>query len=67
MGFGHRVYKNYDPRARLIKGICDKLLAKLHRLDPIFDIAQQLEEVAALRMNILSNENSIRTSTSIPV
>ena len=46
MGFGHRVYKNYDPRARLIKGICDKLLAKLHRLDPIFDIAQQLEEVA---------------------
>jgi citrate synthase len=46
MGFGHRVYKNYDPRAKLIKAICDKLLAKIARHDPIFDIAQQLEEVA---------------------
>jgi citrate synthase len=46
MGFGHRVYKNYDPRAKLIKAICDKLLAKLSLRDPIFDIAQQLEEVA---------------------
>jgi len=46
MGFGHRVYKNYDPRAKLIKATCDKLLAKLSLRDPIFDIAQQLEEVA---------------------
>jgi citrate synthase len=46
MGFGHRVYKNYDPRAKLIKATCDKLLAKISRHDPIFDIAQQLEEVA---------------------
>jgi citrate synthase len=46
MGFGHRVYKNYDPRARLIKATCDKLLAKLAIRDPIFDIAQKLEEVA---------------------
>ncbi len=46
MGFGHRVYKNYDPRAKLIKATCDKLLAKLSIRDPIFDIAQQLEEVA---------------------
>ena len=46
MGFGHRVYKNYDPRAKLIKAICDKLLAKISRHDPLFDIAQQLEEVA---------------------
>ncbi|MFZ4732273.1 MAG: citrate synthase [Pirellulales bacterium] len=46
MGFGHRVYKNYDPRAKLIKAICDRLLAKIARHDPIFDIAQQLEEVA---------------------
>jgi citrate synthase len=46
MGFGHRVYKNYDPRARLIKATCDKLLAKLSIRDPIFDIAQQLEQVA---------------------
>ena len=46
MGFGHRVYKNYDPRATLIKSTCDKLLAKIDRNDPLFDIAQQLEEVA---------------------
>ena len=46
MGFGHRVYKNYDPRAKLIKATCDKLLAKIARHDPIFDIAQQLEAVA---------------------
>jgi len=46
MGFGHRVYKNYDPRAKLIKATCDKLLAKISRHDPIFDIAQELEEVA---------------------
>ena len=46
MGFGHRVYKNYDPRATLIKASCDNLLAKIDRCDPLFDIAQQLEEVA---------------------
>ena len=46
MGFGHRVYKNFDPRATLIKATCDKLLAKIDRNDPLFDIAQQLEEVA---------------------
>ena len=46
MGFGHRVYKNYDPRATIIKQTCDKLLAKLHRTDPIFEIAQELEAVA---------------------
>jgi citrate synthase len=46
MGFGHRVYKNYDPRAKIIKATCDKLLNKLQIHDPIFDIAQELEEVA---------------------
>ena len=46
MGFGHRVYKNYDPRARIIKVACDKLLDKLNIDDPLFDVAQQLEEVA---------------------
>jgi citrate synthase len=46
MGFGHRVYKNYDPRATIIKAACDKLLAKRHIDDPIFDIAQELEEAA---------------------
>ncbi|MFP6620441.1 MAG: citrate synthase [Pirellulaceae bacterium] len=46
MGFGHRVYKNHDPRARLIKGHCDKLLAKMNIDDPLFEVAQELEEVA---------------------
>jgi citrate synthase len=46
MGFGHRVYKSYDPRATIIKRTCDKLLSKRSIKDPIFDIAQELEEVA---------------------
>jgi len=46
MGFGHRVYKNFDPRATIIKSSCDKLLSKLHVNDPLFEVAQQLEEVA---------------------
>ncbi len=45
MGFGHRIYKNYDPRAKLIKETAHKLLAK-HGSDPLFDLAQELEEVA---------------------
>jgi citrate synthase len=46
MGFGHRVYKNYDPRAKIIKKACDELLAKLHIADPLLDIAKHLEEAA---------------------
>ena len=46
MGFGHRVYKNYDPRAKIIKAQCDRLLSKLQLKDPVFDIAQELEQVA---------------------
>lgn len=46
MGFGHRVYKNFDPRATLIKATCEKLLKKLNLQDPIFEIAQELEAVA---------------------
>jgi len=46
MGFGHRVYKNYDPRAKIIKAMCDKLLKKLNIDDPLFHVAQRLEEVA---------------------
>ena len=49
MGFGHRVYKNYDPRATIIKATCDKLLKKRHINDPIFDIAQELEAHGPLR------------------
>lgn len=46
MGFGHRVYKNYDPRAKIIKEACDNLLRALHTSDPLLDIAQRMEEVA---------------------
>lgn len=46
MGFGHRVYKNRDPRATIIKRACDKLLAKLKLDDPLFEVAMQLEETA---------------------
>ena len=48
MGFGHRVYKNYDPRAKIIKRACDDVLSKLHINDPLLDIAKRLED-AALR------------------
>jgi citrate synthase len=48
MGFGHRVYKNFDPRAKIIKAQCDKLLTELKINDPLLDIAKRLEE-AALR------------------
>jgi len=46
MGFGHRVYKNYDPRARIIRNACDQLLAALHVSDPLLDIAKRLEDAA---------------------
>jgi citrate synthase len=46
MGFGHRVYKNYDPRARLIKAAADRVLSKLGIRDQLLDIAQRLEEAA---------------------
>ena len=46
MGFGHRVYKNHDPRAKIIKAACDEVLSKLHISDPLLDIAKKLEEAA---------------------
>ncbi|MCF8269148.1 MAG: citrate (Si)-synthase, partial [Crocinitomicaceae bacterium] len=46
MGFGHRVYKNFDPRARIIKKACDEVLNKLGVNDPLLDIAKKLEQVA---------------------
>jgi citrate synthase len=46
MGFGHRVYKNYDPRAKIIGRACDSVLAKLGRKDPLLDIARHLEQAA---------------------
>ena len=46
MGFGHRVYKNYDPRARLLKKSADQMLDELGVDDPLLDIARNLEEIA---------------------
>ena len=47
MGFGHRVYKNFDPRAKIIRGMCYRVLEKLGRTDnPMFELALRLEEIA---------------------
>jgi citrate synthase len=47
MGFGHRVYKNFDPRAKIIREMCHKVLAKMGRSDnPLLELAQRLEEIA---------------------
>jgi citrate synthase len=46
MGFGHRVYKNFDPRAKILKSSADKVLAQLGMNDPLLDIAKNLEEIA---------------------
>ena len=46
MGFGHRVYKNYDPRATIVKQAVQDVLPRMHKPDPLLDIAMQLEEIA---------------------
>jgi citrate synthase len=47
MGFGHRVYKNFDPRAKIIREMCHKVLAKMGRADnPLLELAMRLEEIA---------------------
>ena len=46
MGFGHRVYKNFDPRARILKNACHRMLEKLGKADPLLDVALRLEEIA---------------------
>jgi citrate synthase len=45
-GFGHRVYKNYDPRAKILKQMCDQVLSSLGVHDPLVEIAKSLEEIA---------------------
>jgi citrate synthase len=45
-GFGHRVYRNYDPRAKILKEACDKVFAQIRRQDPLLSIARKLEELA---------------------
>ncbi|MEM6298005.1 MAG: citrate synthase [Bacteroidota bacterium] len=46
MGFGHRVYKNFDPRAKIIKKYCDEVLAQMGKSDQLLDIARELEQAA---------------------
>ncbi|MFO1371472.1 MAG: citrate synthase [Candidatus Competibacteraceae bacterium] len=46
MGFGHRVYKNFDPRSKILKAAADKMLARMHINDPLLDIAREMEAVA---------------------
>ena len=46
MGFGHRVYKNYDPRAAIVKQAVQDVLSRMHKPDPLLDLAMQLEEIA---------------------
>lgn len=45
-GFGHRIYKNYDPRAKILKDMCERVFAQVKRHDPLLDIARKLEELA---------------------
>ena len=45
-GLGHRVYRNYDPRAKILKTACDRLFRKLKHADPLLDVARKLEELA---------------------
>ena len=56
MGFGHRVYKTYDPRAKIMKKMTDVLLSKTKRKDPLLDIARKLEE-AALKDSYFKEKN----------
>jgi citrate synthase len=46
MGFGHRVYKTYDPRAKIMKKVCDTIISKLKITDPLLDLALELEGIA---------------------
>ena len=46
MGFGHRVYKTFDPRMKVMKKMCDTLLDKLNISDPLLDVAAELEQIA---------------------
>ncbi len=58
MGFGHRVYKNYDPRAKIIKVAADKVMAKMKHPDPLLDIAKALE-AAALKRSVLRRAEAL--------
>ncbi|MEA3064795.1 MAG: citrate synthase, partial [Sphingomonadales bacterium] len=46
MGFGHRVYKNYDPRAKVMQATAQEVLKEMGVTDPVFDVARELEQIA---------------------
>ena len=53
MGFGHRVYKNYDPRATVMRKTCDEVLEVLHlENDPLFKLAKKLEKIKSKLISI---------------
>ena len=64
-GFGHRVYKNYDPRAKVMQATCHEVLADLGVEDPLLELAMALEKIA-LKTSISSTVSSIPTSISTP-
>ena len=63
MGFGHRVYKNFDPRAKVMKQTCDEVLQELGINDPQLELAMKLEEIAR-HDPYFGNATCTRTSTS---
>ena len=63
MGFGHRVYKNYDPRAKIIKTACDDVF-EVTGTNPLLEIALELEKHRARGRATSSSASSTRTSTS---
>ena len=66
MGFGHRVYKNYDPRAKIMQKTAHEVLGELGiKDDPLLDVAMELEKIA-LKTTTSSRRSSTRTSISIP-
>jgi citrate synthase len=66
MGFGHRVYKNYDPRAKIMQKTTHEVLGELGiKDDPLLEVAMELERIA-LTTATSSRRSSIRTSTSTP-
>ena len=63
MGFGHRVYKNYDPRATIIKKACDDVFA-VTGVNPLLKVAMELEKIALEDEYFVKRASSTRTSTS---
>ncbi len=66
MGFGHRVYKNYDPRATVMREACHEVLKELNIQDPLLYVAMELERIALL-MSVLCIEETIPERRFLPV